>query len=236
MPRNIRIPRRNGIVVPPRNYAEIIDAGYQRGKDFRVVTGNREQVRNCLLVAPHGGSIEPMTSEIVSAVALISNRTYYLFEGHLPRNNWNALHMDSTSFDEPDFESLVERTEVVVSFHGAERDQGRNIYIGGLHEKGRGLMVEALNGSLGQFEILSVDATGGVGAQSIAGLHPRNLTNRGQTGRGIQLEFSEDARLVFFAGKSRMGRQQPNERLSLLAQTIDGVLEQVVNRYSPYSQ
>jgi phage replication-related protein YjqB (UPF0714/DUF867 family) len=144
--------------VPPRNYAEVVSTGYLRDRHFRVVSGNHPQVRDCLLVAPHGGSIEPMTSEIVSAVAGVIKRAFYLFEGQLRPNNWDAFHIDSTSFDEPDFETLVAKTQLVVSFHGAERDQKCTIYVGGLHEEGRGLMVEALNQALGEFKIAAVDA------------------------------------------------------------------------------
>jgi len=170
-----------------------------------------------------------MTSEVTRAVAIVGARSFYLFEGLLSRNNWNAFHISSTSFDEPDFEVLVEKTALVVAFHGAERDGGRNIYVGGLHEEGRRLMVEALNAVLRQLGILAVDATDGAVAESISGLHPRNLTNRGQTGRGIQLEFSVGARLVFFPGKSRTERH-PNEHLALLAESIDDVLGQVISR------
>jgi phage replication-related protein YjqB (UPF0714/DUF867 family) len=214
---------------PPRNYAEIIGAGYRRGrdKDFRVVTKNRAQLRNCLLVAPHGGCIEPMTSKIVCAVASVSNRAYYLFEGQLPKNNWNALHIDSRTFDEPEFEKLVAKTDLVVSFHGKKRDQSRTIYVGGLHQQGRGLMIQALNKALGRFKLSAVDATVGNSNKSIAGLEPDNLTNRGQFGGGIQLEFTRAARLVFFPSKGRVQRTKPKENLRLLAETIDGVLDVV---------
>jgi phage replication-related protein YjqB (UPF0714/DUF867 family) len=48
--------------MPPTCYADILKAGYRRDQDFEVVIGNRENIRPCLIVAPHGGSIEPMTS------------------------------------------------------------------------------------------------------------------------------------------------------------------------------
>ena len=89
-------------------------------------------------------------------------------------------------------------------------------------------MVEALNGALGEFKTLAVDATATATSQSIAGLHPRNLTNRSQIGRGIQLEFSEGARLVFFPGKAKAERQKPKGNLVILAEAIDGVLDEVV--------
>ena len=215
--------------MPPTCYADILEAGRQRDRDFKIVIGNRENIRRCLIVAPHGGDTEPMTSEIARAVADVSARSFYLFLGLLRRNNWDAFHIDSTSFDEPDFETLIADTELVVSFHGAERDRGRTIYVGGLHEEGRGLMIENLNAHLQRFGIMAMDAASGKVARSIAGLHPRNLTNRGRTRRGVQLEFSDEARLVFFPGGSRAERQRPNERLSVLARSVDGVLRRLTN-------
>lgn len=215
--------------MPPNCYLDIIQAGLLRGRDFDVVIGNRGNVESCLIVAPHGGSIEPMTSEIARAVADVNERCFYLFLGLLPRNNWNSFHVDSTSFDEPDFQALVAATEFVVSFHGAERDKARNIYVGGLHDEGRQLMVETLNAALQSIGIEAVDAAKSKVAQSIAGLHPRNLTNRGRGGRGVQLEFSDGARLVFFPGRSRAERQRPNEHLIVLAQAVDAVLQQLTN-------
>jgi phage replication-related protein YjqB (UPF0714/DUF867 family) len=170
-----------------------------------------------------------MTSEIARAIADVSARSFYLFLGRLPRNNWNAFHIDSTSFDEPDFEILVADTELVVSFHGARGDRGRNIYIGGLHEEGRGLMIENLNAALKRLGVVAVDAAKGKVARSIAGLHPCNLTNRGRTGQGVQFEFSDGARLVFFPGRSRAERQRPNERLTVLALSVDAVLRRLTN-------
>jgi phage replication-related protein YjqB (UPF0714/DUF867 family) len=203
--------------------------GHQRDRDFEIVIGHRENIRNCLIVAPHGGGTEPMTSEIARAVADVSARSFYLFLGLLPQNNWDAFHIDSTSFDEPDFETLIAETELVVSFHGAERDRARTIYVGGLHEEGRGLMIGNLNATLQRFGIVGVDAARGKVAQSIAGLHPRNLTNRGRRRRGVQLEFSDGARLVFFPGRSRRERQRPNERLTVLARSVDSVLQRLTN-------
>jgi phage replication-related protein YjqB (UPF0714/DUF867 family) len=210
--------------MPPATYKEVLKAGNRLGHEFRVIVGNLQNVGPCLLVAPHGGGIEPMTSEITLAVAGVSTRAYYLFEGLLLRGNWQRLHMGSTTFDEPDFVALVPETDCIVSFHGAERDRTRTIYVGGLHEEGRRQLVEALNGDLNPYGITAVDATRSKDARTIAGLSLHNLTNRGKAGRGVQLEFSEGARLVFFPGKSRTERQRPNVNLDVLARSIDRVL------------
>jgi phage replication-related protein YjqB (UPF0714/DUF867 family) len=213
--------------MPPANYKQILKAGSRPGHGFRVVVGNRENVCHCLLVAPHGGGIEPMTSQIVVAVARVTGRAYYLFEGLLQRGNWGRLHMDSTTFDEPDFTALVQETNYVISFHGAERDRTRTIYVGGLHEEGRRFMIDALNDDLNKYGITAVDAIRSADARTIAGLNPRNLTNRGRMGQGVQLEFSKGARLVFFPGESRTQRQRPNATLGVLAGSIDRALREL---------
>jgi phage replication-related protein YjqB (UPF0714/DUF867 family) len=213
--------------MPPANYKQIFKAGNRPGHEFRIVVGNRENLGHCLLVAPHGGGIEPLTSQITMAVAGVAGRAYYLFEGLLLRGNWGTLHMDSTTFDEPEFVALVQDTDFVISFHGAERDRTRTIYVGGLHKDGRRLVIEALNGDLNQCGLTAVDATRSADAQTIAGLSPRNLTNRGRKGQGVQLEFSKGARRVFFAGESRTQRQRPNTNLGVLARSIDRVLREL---------
>ncbi|MGB8006527.1 MAG: poly-gamma-glutamate hydrolase family protein [Terriglobales bacterium] len=213
--------------MPPANYKQILKAGNRPGHEFRIVVGNRENLRHCLLVAPHGGGIEPMTSQITVAIAGVSCRAYYLFEGLLQRRNWGMLHMDSTTFDEPEFVALVQEADYVITFHGAERDRTRTIYVGGLHEEGRRLVIEALKGDLNEYGITAVDATRSADAQTIAGVNPHNLTNRGRMGQGVQLEFSRGARLVFFPGESRTHRQRPNANLGVLARSIDRALREL---------
>jgi poly-gamma-glutamate hydrolase-like protein len=51
------------------------------------------------LVAPHGGGIEPGTSELADAIAA-SDLSFYTFEGLKPSGNTD-LHITSTRFDEP---------------------------------------------------------------------------------------------------------------------------------------
>ena len=41
--------------MPPANYKEVLKAGNRPGHEFRVVVGNLQNVRHCLLAAPHGG-------------------------------------------------------------------------------------------------------------------------------------------------------------------------------------
>ena len=52
----------------PRSFEEILQRNFVQGRDFRIAFGD-SNIDKCLLAAPHGGGIEPGTSEIMRAVA-----------------------------------------------------------------------------------------------------------------------------------------------------------------------
>lgn len=100
----------------------------KEGKDYRlVVLDNKSPIT---ILAPHGGGIEPGTSEV--ARALSDNRfNLYLFEGIKPYGN-NKLHVPSTKFNEPQCIDLISRSEIVVTIHGCTDKDGADVYVGGL--------------------------------------------------------------------------------------------------------
>lgn len=57
------------------------------------------------VIAPHGGAIEPGTSEIALEIAG-ADLSYYLFDGQKAKEN-SALHITSTRFDEPICRQLI---------------------------------------------------------------------------------------------------------------------------------
>jgi phage replication-related protein YjqB (UPF0714/DUF867 family) len=67
-------------------------------------------------VAPHGGGIEPGTSELADAIAG-SDLSFYTFEGLKSSGNTD-LHITSTRFDEPMCLTLLASSSVVVTLHG----------------------------------------------------------------------------------------------------------------------
>lgn len=67
------------------------------GVDFRILV--RRAMSAFALVAPHGGGIEPGTSEIADGIAALE-WSLYAFEGLKPSGNAD-LHITSTRFDEP---------------------------------------------------------------------------------------------------------------------------------------
>jgi len=212
----------------PRNYKELLDSGHKCDQDFRIVSGNLEWLDGCLVTAPHGGGIEPGTSEIALATANISRRAFYVFEGMRKSGN-RQLHIDSTGFDEPEFLKLAPLCEFVLSVHGANGEAEKTIYVGGLYERGKTLLIDQLNADLSVVGIAAVDAAGVSGGEGIAGLSRQNLTNRGVRRQGVQLEFSEGARRVFFPDlDSREGREHPSPHLALLTASVERAIAQLV--------
>jgi phage replication-related protein YjqB (UPF0714/DUF867 family) len=103
----------------PKSFQEILDRGIVPQRDIRIAFGD-SNIGRCLLVAPHGGGIEPGTSELLRAVAELGNWAWYEFAGFLRKANKENLHITSTLFDEPTLVALLPRTNFVVTVHGSQ--------------------------------------------------------------------------------------------------------------------
>jgi len=199
----------------PRNYQEVLDRGYAPGRDFRISFSDGNIAR-CLLVAPHGGGIEPGTSEILRALTDLSDWAWYEFAGFLRKGNKEALHITSTHFDEPTLGTLVPRTNFILTIHGATETHDQIVYVGGKWEAGRTAITESINAATAKHGISALEAPA-----HLRGAEPTNLTNRGKFGQGIQLEFSRGARnLLFPPDCSREARGRHSARLRALARAL----------------
>ena len=98
----------------------------QEGRDFRVLSLLRGA--DVAVIAPHGGGIEPGTSEIARAVAG-DVHPLYLFEGIKQRGNLD-LHITSERFNEPRAKQLVEKSQKALAIHG-EGSSSATVFIGG---------------------------------------------------------------------------------------------------------
>ena len=164
------------------------------------------------IIAPHGGGIEPGTSEIAQALAG-SEFSLYCFEGVRARGN-RGLHLTSIRFDEPSCIGLVQRSRVVVAVHGCEEGD-RSTHVGGLDEDLKTRLLEAL----GTFGFKAVGDSA-----SRPGLDPRNICNRGASGKGVQLEISKGLRLAMFEGLAREQRQYTTPHFGRFVLAVRGVL------------
>ena len=109
-----------------QNFAELSEAE-REDLDFRISAVKRDG-SNTVIVTPHGGAIEPGTSEVAKEVAK-NDLSLALFEGIKPKNN-KRLHITSTNFDEPRFVELVQVSDTVVSIHGEGSDE-LSVFLGG---------------------------------------------------------------------------------------------------------
>src|SRR5258708_126773 len=212
----------------PKDFREILAGGYCEGNGFRVITGNLDALQTCLIAAPHGGGIEPGTSEITRATAALSKRAFYVFEGNLESGN-KKLHVDSTGFTEPRITQLASQTDFLVTVHGEGNADKAIIYVGGLYKRGKDIFIQRLSNDLGPLNVEVVDAASSTGGEDIAGVSPMNLTNTGKKKDGIQLEISELARRIFFPDLSRKGRNNPSLHLTILACSIEEAIGDLVD-------
>lgn len=159
------------------SYADLA-AAYERDKDYRIVRMPRPTSATAVL-APHGGGIEAYTSDIARAIAG-DDFGLYVFEGLLRAGNFAALHLSSELFDEPDCLQMLGTCDRVVTVHGCGVD-GEIVLLGGGDDALRGAIAAQLEAVGVRFD----DAPA-----RLAGADPRNICNRGRTGRGVQLEVS----------------------------------------------
>lgn len=102
--------------------------------NWRVLVGDRGH--HVTIVAPHGGGIEPHTSEIAAFLAGSDFNTFR-FEARRPERN-APLHVASERYSHPDLDRLLAASAIAISIHGKEPTRpdvgigGRNGRLGAL--------------------------------------------------------------------------------------------------------
>lgn len=170
---------------------QALDKKEKEGIDFRI----EKHVRNgnAVVLAIHGGRIEPGTTEIARAIAG-TEFSFYSFIGEKPGSN-RPLHIPSTRFDEPECVGLVEDHPVVISIHGQHDRSQSFVMLGGLDKKLRRRIGQAIRSN--GFSVVSPD-------RGLRGEDPRNICNRGLSGKGVQIEISRKLRDTLMADRQLM--------------------------------
>ena len=136
-----------------------------------------------LVMAPHGGWIEPYTSKLARLVAG-NDLSFYTFQGLKPSKN-ETLHLTSHRFDEPLALEAVSSAHWVLAIHGERTPDGAFVMVGGLWYGFQAKRTAAFREA-------------GIRVRSpregLEGVHPLNICNRGRAGAGGQLEISEGLR------------------------------------------
>lgn len=153
------------------------------GVDYAIICEDRNYP--VAVIAPHGGHIEPGTTEIARAIAS-SDLSFYSFTGLRAGRRHGDLHITSRLFDEPRCLALVARSDIVIAVHGrTDIDDPLLVYLGGLDSTLRNRLRETL--AAAGFEARH-------DAQRYPGLHAMNVCNRGRSERGAQMELPRSLR------------------------------------------
>jgi phage replication-related protein YjqB (UPF0714/DUF867 family) len=182
-----------------RNFADLA-AHEKKGLDFRIRLD--ECHGRAAVIAPHGGGIEPGTSELAEAIAG-DELSFYAFDGLKKRGN-GVLHITSSHFDEPHAVALVGASPAVVALHGELDCPDQVAFLGGLDKE------------LGKHIQTGLEVAGFVvrihDDPNLQGVDKTNICNRGRSGHGVQLELSRPLRDSFFPSFDRRGRQKRTQQ------------------------
>lgn len=170
-------------------------------------------IRSLVVAAPHGGAIEPGTSEVALAIAG-NDFTCYLFEGTKPAEN-HDLHITSSRFDEPRCLQLLHAAATAVTIHG-EDSADEVVYLGGLHTT----LLASVRAALKTNGFVAREHSN----PQLQGRDPQNICNIGYMRAGVQLELSVGLRQSFFHSLTRSGRTRPTARLALFGSAVRDAL------------
>ena len=160
------------------------------GVDYRIRSEDRDT--SVVILAPHGGTIEPGTSDIARAIAgdMVS---WYVFEALKPGAHGN-LHITSHRFDEPVALALVGRAVTAVAIHGRRDDGSDTVWLGG-----RAVVLrDAIGTALRDAGFMAEPN------RTLPGVHETNICNRTGSGAGVQLELPMSLRRRLASDRAQM--------------------------------
>ena len=168
----------------------------KEGRDYQIQY--RQGQTGIAVIAPHGGGIEPGTSEIADRVAG-EDHAFYSFEGWKRQGNFH-LHITSRNFDEPVGMRIAKQAKRIVTIHGCI-GKDKVIYIGGKDMFLKDRIRQALEAA--DFSVKE--------NPRFVGTNPLNICNRSRFGMGVQLEISAPLRCSMFRDLTRPERKKTTE-------------------------
>lgn len=191
-----------------------------------------------IVMAIHGGGIEPGTSEIALAAAGYHPATlapvvdghelhdFWLFEGLRSTGN-SDLHVTASNYNEPIATELVQNAQRCISLHGCSDAQAKVsktqpdgiIQIGGRDLVLRDIVLEELTVAGIPVEITT--------NPDLLGEDPDNIANKTQLGGCVQLEMGTSFRASLFGTNTRPQRKNTtNPRFWLVVGALHNADEQ----------
>ncbi len=171
-----------------QNFSEL-SAKNVAGKDYKIEVLDRDS--GILVMAFHGGFIEPGTTELAQAIAG-EDLSYYGFEGLMDHETDESsytsslLHLTSTKFDEPILMKLAPAKEFCLAIHGFGGVEA-DFCVGGANVDQRRQITETLSKSSPDFKSCELCCN------PFNGTSLKNPVNRCLK-RGVQIEISPRAR------------------------------------------
>jgi phage replication-related protein YjqB (UPF0714/DUF867 family) len=201
------------------NLAEGVDYArrHRRHERFDDTLARTDDVPKTTILAPHGGGIEPGTSELCLAVAGYHpvnlpqippagvTYDYWMFEGLRELGN-AALHVRSTGCDDGVAVSLCAGSLNALALHGFRpeppdfSDDDQVVLVGGGNTILQGYLLEGLRNA--DFDARDAGQHG-----ELDGNAKCNIVNRTLLGIGAQLELSTPLRDAMFTEHNRSGRK-----------------------------
>lgn len=191
------------------NYSQLA-ADKVNGVDYKIDT--QDTASNIVVIAIHGGGIEPGTTELAKEVAG-NEYDYYSFAGIMKSGN-SILHITSSNFDEPIARSLVMKSQETISIHGFSSSE-KITYVGGLDTN----LVKKVKESLTSAGFTVADAP-----SYLAGSNPVNICNSNSIKAGVQIELSTALRASFFKDLTSSGRKVTTTEFTKYANALISAL------------
>lgn len=183
----------------------------QQDADYEILYSSRPS--KYIVIAPHGGGIEPGTTEIAEAIAG-DTFSFYSFSGIKEKGN-KVLHIASERFDEPIGLTLVQSSGTAVTVHGCKGND-QFVCLGGLNDE----LVEKISASLKKAGFPVKEEA----RSHLAGKQPNNICNRSKEGKGVQIEISHGLRKLMIQGMKRTKRKERTEKFDVFVRAIQDVL------------
>jgi phage replication-related protein YjqB (UPF0714/DUF867 family) len=205
-------------------YNSFSDLIVKRPHSFKI--DFKTKSKSFLIFTPHGGGIEPGTTELCEWFHE-NSFSYYSFTG--TGKNCKDLHITSTRFDEGQLLKIIKKHRYAISFHGMtdymKTKYKADIFLGGLNK----ILLNCTEIKL-RANGYSVVTSKQYPKSILAASSINNITNKCNSGVGLQIELSEFIRRKFFKGNLRIkkGRLHRTPKFDKFC----SIIKEVVDNYS----
>src|SRR5690625_1019346 len=170
---------------PKNNSFEKLESEEVENEDYTI--NSKDTGSDTLLIAIHGGGLEPGTTELVEYIAKENNYSYYTFNG-IKKSGNRKMHITSTDYDEPLALELVNKSSITLSFHGYDESNKKHTYVGGLDKVLVKKVIDQLN---------EANFSASIAEDKLKGSKKDNIVKQNKKNKGVHRELSTAQREGF---------------------------------------